>query len=99
MVKHSHPLSVISGGVTSVPLVVVFLIVRRDTVTVGMILVPVIHINPKLPVLIDYSDCYNTFLLPVHVLTANTSSTTFSATPTQINEERQNGLESCILAG
>ena len=54
MVKHSHSLSVISGIVTSVPLVVVvFLIVRRGAVMVGMILVPVIHINSELPVTID----------------------------------------------
>ena len=33
------------------------------------------------------------------VLSANTSSTTNSATPTQISEGRQNGLESCLLAG
>ena len=39
MVKHSHSLSVISGIVTSVPLVVVvFLIVRRGAVMVGRFL-------------------------------------------------------------
>ena len=27
------------------------------------------------------------------------SSISYSATPTQINEERQDGLESCLLAG
>ena len=47
MVKHSHPLSVISRDVTFIPLVVVFLIVRRGTVMVGMIFVPVVHINSK----------------------------------------------------
>ena len=30
-------------GMTSVPLVVVFLIVRRGTLMVGMVLVPVVH--------------------------------------------------------
>ena len=38
------PMSVISVGMTSVPLV----IVRRGTVMVGMTLVPVIHINSEL---------------------------------------------------
>ena len=44
----SHPLSVILGGVTPVPLVIVVLIVRRDTVMVGMILVPVVCMNSEL---------------------------------------------------
>ena len=52
MVKYSqfqlHPLSVISVGVTFVPLVIIVLIVRRDIVIVGMTLVPVIHINSEL---------------------------------------------------
>ena len=54
MVKHSHPLSVISGVKTSVPLVAVFLIifVRNDTVMVGMTLVPVVHIKSELLVTI-----------------------------------------------
>ena len=37
--------------------------------------------------------------LAVLVLSANTSSTPNSATLTQISEGRQNGLESCLLAG
>ena len=43
-----HPLSVILGGVTPVPLVIVALIVRRGTVMVGMILVPVVCMNSEL---------------------------------------------------
>ena len=50
MVNNFHPLSVILGGVTCIFILleVVFLIVRRGTVMVGMTLVPVVHINSEL---------------------------------------------------
>ena len=48
----AYCMSAISVGVTSVPLVVVALIVRRDTVMIGMILVPVVCMNIELSVTI-----------------------------------------------
>ena len=41
-------MSVISGDVTPVPLVVVVFIVRKDTIMIGLILVPVVCMNMAL---------------------------------------------------